>query len=240
MMKKKTTLIVILLALVLLLAGAYMLYDKLGQDLAPGQMIVHATQQPTASESPTEEPTPEPTAAPTDEPTSEPEPPAEPVADTEQPAATEPVGEPEATEDPHIIHAPDFRVYDKDGNIVRLSDFFGKPIVLNFWASWCGPCKSEMPDFNAKSIELEGEVQFLMINMTDGARETIETASAFIDQNGCTFPVFFDTTSEAALTYGAYSLPTSFFINAQGHVIAQAVGAINAATLQRGIDMITD
>ena len=68
----------------------------------------------------------------------------------------------------------------------------------------------------------------------------METALAFIDRHGYEFPVLFDTRSEAALTYGAYSLPTSFFINAQGHVIAQAVGSIDGATLQKGIDMIVN
>ena len=145
-----------------------------------------------------------------------------------------------ANEEHEDIIAPDFEVIDKEGNPVKLSSFFGKPIVLNFWASWCGPCQSEMPDFNEKYAELGGDVHFVMVNMTDGGRETVETASAFIEKNGYDFPVLFDTKSEAAMTYGAYSLPTSFFINAEGHVIAQAVGAIDAATLQRGIDMIAN
>lgn len=144
----------------------------------------------------------------------------------------------ESNVEPPKIAAPDFTVYDAEGNPVKLSDYFGKPIILNFWASWCGPCKKEMPDFNEKSQELEGEVQFLMINMTDGFRETMETATAFIEEQGYTFPVFFDTRFEAAYTYGAYSLPTTFFIDAQGYVITQATGAISMETLQRGIDMI--
>ena len=152
------------------------------------------------------------------------------VAETEPPEAT-------GTEAPRIP-APDFTVYDAEGNPVKLSDYFGKPIILNFWASWCGPCKMEMPDFNEKSKELEGEVHFLMVNMTDGSRETVETASAFIAQQGYTFPVFFDTTLEAAYTYGAYSLPTTYFIDAEGYVVTMATGAISADTLQIGIDMI--
>ena len=140
---------------------------------------------------------------------------------------------------PTPIMAPDFTVYDAEGTEIHLSDFFGKPIVVNFWASWCGPCKMEMPDFHDKYLELEGNIHFLMINMTDGDRETVDIASDFIAQQGYTFPVYYDTTSDAAMTYGAYSLPTTFFINAQGHAIAQATGAIDAATLQRGIDMIT-
>ena len=143
-----------------------------------------------------------------------------------------------APTEPDVILAPDFTVFDTQGNEVRLSDYFGKPIVLNFWASWCGPCQMEMPDFQEKYLELGEEVSFLMINMTDGSRETEQTASSFIASKGYTFPVFYDTLGMAAGVYGAYSLPTSFFINAQGHVIARAVGAIDGATLQRGIDMI--
>ena len=154
----------------------------------------------------------------------------EPVADGDVEESTEAEAE--------DVLAPDFTVYDKDGNEVRLSDFFGKPIVLNFWASWCGPCQYEMPDFDEKYKELGSEVNFVMVNMTDGQRETVDTASAFIEEKGYSFPVLFDSDSEAALSYGAYSLPTSFFIDADGHVIAQAVGAIDADTLQRGIDAI--
>lgn len=136
------------------------------------------------------------------------------------------------------IKAPDFTVYDADGNEVHLADYIGKPIVLNFWASWCGPCQSEMPDFHEKYLELGDDVHFLMINTTDGARETAESASAFIAKNGYAFPVFYDTKSDAASIYGAYSLPTTFFIDADGYAIAQATGAIDAETLQRGLDMI--
>lgn len=143
----------------------------------------------------------------------------------------------QATE-PQIYPAPDFTVYDREGNAYQLSDFFGKPIVLNFWASWCGPCKSEMPDFDAASGALNGEVQFLMVNMTDGSRETVETAFAFIEEQGYTFPVFYDTDYSASIAYSVYSLPTTYFIDSQGNLAAQARGAISADTLQQGIDRI--
>ena len=131
-----------------------------------------------------------------------------------------------------------FKVYDASGNKVKLSDYIGKPIVLNFWASWCGPCQMEMPDFHEKYLELGQDVHFLMVNMTDGSRETVDSASAFVDKNAYAFPVFYDTAVDAAMTYGVRSLPTTYFINAKGHAIAQATGSINAETLQRGIDMI--
>lgn len=134
--------------------------------------------------------------------------------------------------------APDFTVYDIDGNEVHLSDYFGKPIVLNFWASWCGPCQMEMPHFQEKYSALGEDVTFLMVNMTDGSRETVETASEFIAENQYSFPVFYDTQMDAALAYGAYSLPTTYFIDADGSVVTHAIGAIDAQTLQDRIDMI--
>ena len=142
-----------------------------------------------------------------------------------------------ASETPGPVPAPDFTVYDEAGNEVRLSDYLGKPVVVNFWASWCGPCRMEMPEFQEKHLELGGEVQFLMIKMT-GGRETVETARDFIAGQGYTFPVLYDTEGDAAVTYGAYALPTTYFIDAEGYAIAQARGAINSETLQAGIDMI--
>ncbi len=144
---------------------------------------------------------------------------------------------PEEESPPQKTAAPDFTVYDLEGNEVHLLDYVGKPIVLNFWASWCGPCQMEMPDFQEKYLELGNEIQFLMVNITTG-RETLESASQFIAQQGYTFPVFYDTASDAAMTYGAYSLPTTFFIDAEGCAIAKATGAISADVLQQGIDMI--
>lgn len=162
------------------------------------------------------------------------------AAETAAPTETTQNTEPPAQTESSTIAAPDFTVYDADGNPVTFSQFVGKPIVLNFWASWCGPCKSEMPDFNEKYEELGGEVTFLMINATDGVRETVEKGNAYVTQQGFTFPVFFDTDYHALSIYGISSFPTTFFIDAEGNLVTYAVGAINAETLQTGIDMIYD
>ena len=137
-----------------------------------------------------------------------------------------------------LQQAPDFEVFDLAGNAVKLSDFQGKPVVVNFWASWCGPCKSEMPDFEEMYQQYGDEVHFLMVNMTDGSRETVEVASEFIAEQGYTFPVYYDTEYSAAITYGVTSIPATYFIDAQGNAVAYARSAINAETLQLGIDMI--
>lgn len=137
-----------------------------------------------------------------------------------------------------IETAPDFTMTNASGEEVKLSDFFGKPVVLNFWASWCGPCKSEMPHFEDAYQKYGEDINFVIVNLTDGARETVENASDFIEEQGYTFPLYFDTNTEGAMTYGTYSIPVTYFIGADGVPVAQANGALDAATLQKGLDMI--
>lgn len=134
--------------------------------------------------------------------------------------------------------ALDFTVQDGDGNPVKLSDFFGKPIVLNFWASWCPPCKAELPDFEDAYKKYDGEVVFLMVNMTDNQRETVQVAKDFISSQGYTFPVYYDVGYEAATVYGVRSIPQTYFISAEGEAVAYATGMISSAQLEQGIGMI--
>lgn len=134
--------------------------------------------------------------------------------------------------------ARDFTVYDANGDVVHLSDFAGKPIVLNFWASWCGPCKAEMPDFNEQYKEVGDSIHFVMVNLTDGYRETVQTASEFINEQGFEFPVYYDKDYDASLKYEVYSIPTTLFIDAEGYIVAEATGMIDAEKLKSGIEKI--
>lgn len=118
----------------------------------------------------------------------------------------------------NINQAPDFTVTDMDGNNVKLSDYFGKPIVINFWATWCGPCKSELPAFDKLHSENKGEIVFLMVNLTDGYRDTTKSVKKFVSDNGYDFPVYFDTEYSAANAYRVSSIPMTVFIDKSGAV----------------------
>ena len=130
--------------------------------------------------------------------------------------------------------APDFTVYDLNGNPVKLSDYRGKPVVLNFWSSRCGPCQMEMPEFNAAYERLGGEVTFLMVH--EGA--AVDDGKAKVQDGGYTFPVVFDVDGYAGGIYGVTAYPTTFFISADGNLQAYYMGAMDAALLQQGIDLI--
>ena len=133
---------------------------------------------------------------------------------------------------------PDFAVYDLEGNAYRLSDFRGKPVILNFWASWCGPCKSEMPAFDEKYAEYGDQIHFLMVNLTDGSRETLEKGSGYVQQQGFTFPVYYDLNISAAMAYSVTSIPVTYFVDSDGYLAAWYPGAMKENMLQQGIDLL--
>ena len=134
--------------------------------------------------------------------------------------------------------APDFIMLDSNGNEVKLSDLFGKPIVLNFWASWCPPCKSEMPDFDKVYKELGNDITFVMVDMVDGQRETVAIGTKYVEEQGFSFPVYFDTKQSGASAHGIRSIPTTIFIDKDGYIVTGAQGAIDEAALRKGIELI--
>ncbi|NLY98557.1 MAG: TlpA family protein disulfide reductase [Clostridiaceae bacterium] len=145
--------------------------------------------------------------------------------------------EEEVDEEVTKFKIPDFSFEDFDGNSYEISDFFGKPVVINFWATWCPPCVNEMPDFQKVYEDLGEEIQFLMINLTDGSRETKKKALEFINDNKFTFPVFYDMNLEASIGLGIFSYPVSLFLDEEGYLITGAVGSINEELIRKGIDM---
>lgn len=156
---------------------------------------------------------------------------------TQAPAGTEEGAE--STEKPRNP-APDFKVYDIDGAEHMLSDFQGKPVIINFWATWCGFCKMEMPHFQEKYETYGDDIHFMMINVTDGVRETIEKASSYVTDEGFTFPVYYDVDLAASKAYPTSGLPVTFFIDAEGNFVARGSGALSAEALQSGIDLLLE
>jgi thiol-disulfide isomerase/thioredoxin len=134
--------------------------------------------------------------------------------------------------------APDFTVFDTNGNKVKLSDFKGKPVVLNFWASWCPPCKGEMPHFNKIYKTEKNDVVFMMIDLVDGQRETQEKAQTYVKSQGFDFPIYFDSEQQAASAYGISSIPDTLFIDSDGNIVNAYQGAIDEGTLISGIKSI--
>lgn len=134
--------------------------------------------------------------------------------------------------------AKEFTLLDKARNSVTLKDFQGKPMLINFWASWCPPCKSEMPHFNTLFKEYGDEVQFVMVDLVDGSRETEETGRRYIEANNFEFPVYVDLFGKMASTYGVMSIPSSFFVNEKGQVVQTTLGAMSEATLRANLEKL--
>lgn len=137
---------------------------------------------------------------------------------------------------PETSAAPDFQVVNAEGSPVHLSDFAGTPVVVNFWASWCPPCRSELPAFDSLCAEYGDRVTFMMVDLADGNRETTTDAKAFVASEGYSFPVYYDTEFSAAYAYEIYSIPVTIFVRADGTLAGQQVGAMQENQLRALIE----
>lgn len=133
----------------------------------------------------------------------------------------------------------DFEVYKEDGSVVKLSDFKDKkPVVINIWASWCPPCKEELPYFENAINQYGKDVEILMINLTDGQRETQEGALKYISDNKLNFKILFDKKLSAANAFQVQGIPRTIFVNKQGTIVNDRVGEITQSSLNDDIEKL--
>ncbi len=131
---------------------------------------------------------------------------------------------------------PNATFFDIDGNEFSFEDFYGKPLVINLWATWCGYCLEEMPYFQTAYDTYGDDVNFLFINMQDIYNENMETATTFINENEYNLPFYFDTNRNVATVLRVRSLPTTFFINSDGTINNPHIGMIFEDELIKNIE----
>jgi len=120
------------------------------------------------------------------------------------------------------VKAKDFTLEDLKGSAVSLRDFEGKVIFLNFWATWCPPCRIEMPDMEKLWQKFKDE-DFVILAVD--LRERKDKVSSFVKENGYTFPVLLDSGGEVANTYGITAIPTTYLLDPRGRIVGKALGA---------------
>ena len=150
------------------------------------------------------------------------------------PVETNEAGEPVSSQK----EAADFTVYDGDGAPVTLQSKRGKPVLINFWATWCAPCRSELADIDEAYKTYGDKVEFMMVNLTDGNSETVEGVRDFIAENGYTFPVYYDSDESAALAWGVGSIPMTVLIGPDGKYLHTQIGVMSADTIENLIQML--
>jgi len=137
------------------------------------------------------------------------------------------------TEAPIVGHlAPDFTLQTPIGESYTLSDFRGQPVVLNFWASWCGPCRVEMPFFERTQMKYNGQAAVIGVNQG----ESVEIVRDFGVRQGISYPLLVDDDNRVNLDYNVNSLPTTIFIDADGVVQEVIVGIVNQAVLEDRVE----
>lgn len=140
-----------------------------------------------------------------------------------------------------VVPAIDFTLKDQFGNEHTLSDYKGKTVFLNFWATWCGPCRSEMPDIQKlyETYETEGDNAVIILGVAaPGLDQEKDEAGikAFLDENGYTYPTLMDTTGDLFSEYGISSFPTTFMIDREGNVFGYVSGALNEDMMKNIIE----
>jgi thiol-disulfide isomerase/thioredoxin len=126
--------------------------------------------------------------------------------------------------------APDFTLKDLNGHPVTLSQFKGKVVVLNFWATWCPPCRAEMPSMERLN-EVYGSKDFviLAVNVEEDGKETVK---AFLEKNPHNFTILLDSELKAQDLYGVYQFPETFIINKKGQVVERVIGAVDWSSVE--------
>ncbi|WHZ00598.1 redoxin domain-containing protein [Neobacillus sp. YX16] len=124
--------------------------------------------------------------------------------------------------------APDFELKTLSGDTVKLSDLKGKKVMLNFWATWCPPCKAEMPAMEEFHKEAGDEVVILAVNIDPHL-----DVKAFVDENGITFPIPLDAEDKVNETYQVLSIPTTYFIDTNGNIGNKFIGAMNLDAMKQ-------
>jgi cytochrome c biogenesis protein CcmG/thiol:disulfide interchange protein DsbE len=133
--------------------------------------------------------------------------------------------------------APDFVLADLDGNPVRLADLRGRPVIVNFWASWCGPCVEEFPLLRAAAERHAGD-GLAIVGVVYQDRS--EAARAFMERTGATWPAAMDPGERVATAYGILAPPETFFIGRDGTIVARQIGQFSAASLEEKVAAIID
>ncbi len=123
----------------------------------------------------------------------------------------------------HYVSAPDFALKNLEGEVVRLSDYEGKVVFLNFWATWCPPCRAEIPYF-IELVEQYGDDGFEVIGVGLDPRDFAKIP-AFVDQQGINYTILYDTQGVSSIYGGIQSIPTTFVISRDGKVVEQIVGS---------------
>lgn len=134
--------------------------------------------------------------------------------------------------------AIDFELETRDGNSLQLFENDGKPTLINFWASWCPPCKKEMPDLQ-KAYETYGEeVNFFMVDLT--FNDDLEKMNDYIEENGFTFPVLLDETGDVAMDYEVMVIPTTYFVDTDNVITHKVMGPMTAEQIESTMHEITN